>query len=70
MKERCDTVHYAVEAQVERTPDTVAVEFEGQELTFAELESLSNKVAHHLCAFGAGFTCDHQPGEGDINWTQ
>lgn len=51
---RCDTAHYLVEAQVDRTPDSVAVEFEGNQLTFAELESLSNKVAHHLRATGAG----------------
>jgi amino acid adenylation domain-containing protein len=42
------------EAQVERTPDAVAVEYEGQTLTYRELNSRANQLAHHLRASGAG----------------
>ena len=51
---RYDTVHCLIEEQVNRTPDSKAVEFEGNYLTYAELESLSNKVAHHIRAMGVG----------------
>nr|AGS49567.1 long-chain-fatty-acid--CoA ligase [uncultured bacterium esnapd10] len=42
------------EAQVARTPDAVAVTFEGSQLTYAELNERANQVAHKLIAAGAG----------------
>ncbi len=42
------------EAQVERTPDAVALSFEGQELTYRELDRRSNQLAHALQKRGVG----------------
>jgi amino acid adenylation domain-containing protein len=42
------------EAQVERTPDAVAVVFEDQSLTYRELNRRANQLAHHLRALGVG----------------
>jgi amino acid adenylation domain-containing protein len=42
------------EAQVERTPDAIAVVFEHEQLTYAELNRRSNRIAHHLQALGVG----------------
>jgi len=36
------------EAQVERTPDTIAVVFEDQSLTYRQLNAKANRLAHHL----------------------
>jgi amino acid adenylation domain-containing protein len=42
------------EAQVERAPHAVAVEFEGKRLTYAELNERANQIAHHLREIGVG----------------
>ena len=47
---RC--AHQLFEAQVERTPDAVAVFFEDQDLTFRELNRRANQLAHHLQRLG------------------
>src|SRR5207249_294801 len=48
------TVHEWIEAQVESTPDARAVTFEGQALTYRELNRRANQVAHHLKRLGVG----------------
>ncbi|HEX7243842.1 MAG TPA: condensation domain-containing protein, partial [Longimicrobiaceae bacterium] len=45
-------VHELVSAQAARTPDAVAVVFEGESLSYAELERRSNRLAHHLRRLG------------------
>ncbi|TKC98038.1 non-ribosomal peptide synthetase/type I polyketide synthase [Polyangium fumosum] len=49
-----DRVHELFEAQARRTPDAVAVEFEGQELSYREVNQKANQVAHHLRSLGVG----------------
>ncbi|WP_414622036.1 amino acid adenylation domain-containing protein [Calothrix sp. CCY 0018] len=41
-------LHQLFEAQVEKTPQTVAVVFEGTELTYRELNNRANQLAHYL----------------------
>ncbi|WP_309730032.1 non-ribosomal peptide synthetase, partial [Chamaesiphon sp. OTE_75_metabat_556] len=48
--DRC--IHQLFEAQVERTPDAVAVVCAGQELTYQELNIQANKLAHYLQSVG------------------
>jgi len=43
-------IHQLFERQVERTPNTVAVSFEGQQLTYRELNDRANQLAHYLQA--------------------
>ena len=45
-------VHQLFEKQVERTPETIAIVFENQQLTYRELNWRANKIAHHLQALG------------------
>ncbi len=47
-------VHRLFEAQVERAPDSVAVVFEEQELTYRELNARANRLARHLRSLGIG----------------
>ncbi|WP_407882763.1 amino acid adenylation domain-containing protein, partial [Scytonema sp. NUACC26] len=47
-------IHHLFEAQVERTPDAVAVVFEDQQLTYQELNKRANQLAHHLQRLGVG----------------
>ncbi|HZM98583.1 MAG TPA: amino acid adenylation domain-containing protein, partial [Pyrinomonadaceae bacterium] len=49
--DRC--VHELFEQQVERTPDDVALTFESQSLTYAELNRRANQLAHYLRRLGA-----------------
>ena len=45
-------IHQLFEKQVERTPDAVAVVFEGQQLTYNELNCRANQLAHYLQSLG------------------
>ena len=47
-------IHQLFEEQVERTPDAVAVVFEEQQLTYQELNSRANQLAHYLKDLGVG----------------
>ncbi|RKI05864.1 amino acid adenylation domain-containing protein, partial [Corallococcus praedator] len=47
-------LHQLVEAQVARTPDAVAVTFEGASLTYARLDARANQLAWHLRRLGVG----------------
>ncbi len=47
-------IHELFEAQVERTPDALAVVFEDRSLTYAELNRRANQLAHHLRNMGIG----------------
>ena len=45
-------IHQLFEEQVKRTPDAVAVVFEGQKLTYNELNCRANQLAHYLQSLG------------------
>jgi amino acid adenylation domain-containing protein/non-ribosomal peptide synthase protein (TIGR01720 family)/FkbM family methyltransferase len=47
-------VHELFEAQAERTPDNIALTFEGAQLTYRELNSRANQLARHLQTLGVG----------------
>ncbi|MBD2128004.1 amino acid adenylation domain-containing protein [Microcoleus sp. ZQ-A2] len=47
-------IHHLFEQQVERTPDNIAVVFENQQLTYAELNAKANQLAHYLKRQGVG----------------
>ncbi len=46
--------HELFEIQAQRTPETIAVSFEGQELTYDQLNRQANQLAHHLRGQGVG----------------
>jgi len=48
-----DTVHALFEAQVDRTPGSPAVVFEGRTMSYGQLDADVNRLAHHLIAKGA-----------------
>ena len=50
--ERQTCVHQFFEQQVQRTPDATAVVFEGESLSYAQLNRRANQVAHRLIAMG------------------
>ena len=45
-------LHQRFEEQVERTPDAVAIAFEGSRLTYRELNARANQLAHRLQGLG------------------
>lgn len=45
-------IHELFEQQVEKTPDVVAVVFEDQQLTYQQLNTKANQLAHHLQKLG------------------
>jgi amino acid adenylation domain-containing protein len=47
-------IHELFEAQVERTPDAVALVHDQQRLTYRELNDRANQLAHHLAESGVG----------------
>ncbi|WP_150048085.1 non-ribosomal peptide synthetase [Methylomonas rhizoryzae] len=51
-QERC--IHQLFEAQVEKTPDAIALSFEGESLSYAELNAQANQLAHYLIERGVG----------------
>src|SRR5207248_4816025 len=50
----CATVPELFAAQVERTPDAVAVIFEEEQLSYRDLDERSSRLAHYLRARGVG----------------
>jgi amino acid adenylation domain-containing protein len=47
-------IHELFEAQVERTPDAIALEFEDQQVTYRDLNRRANQLAHYLMSLGIG----------------
>jgi len=47
-------IHQLFEEQVEREPDAIAVVFEGEQLTYRELNQRANQLAHYLRSLGVG----------------
>jgi len=47
-------IHQLFEQQVELTPDAIALIFEGEQLSYRELNSRANQLAHYLIAQGVG----------------
>ncbi|MEM8722530.1 MAG: amino acid adenylation domain-containing protein [Cyanobacteria bacterium P01_G01_bin.39] len=45
-------IHQIFEKQVEKTPDAVALVFEDQQLTYRELNTRANQLAHYLQSLG------------------
>ena len=51
-KDKC--IHQLFEEQVEKTPNAIALVFEGQQLTYRELNCRANQLAHYLQKLGVG----------------
>ena len=51
-KDKC--LHQLFEEQVERMRDNVAVVFQGQQLTYSQLNARANQLAHYLRSLGVG----------------
>ncbi|PBP94067.1 non-ribosomal peptide synthetase, partial [Pseudomonas congelans] len=48
------TIHQLFEEKVQTQPDAIAVVFEAQRLSYAELNRQANRLAHHLIGLGIG----------------
>ncbi|MCY1137661.1 amino acid adenylation domain-containing protein [Actinoplanes sp. Pm04-4] len=48
------SLHQAIEEQVRRTPEAVAVRFDGRSTSYAELNARANRIAHRLRRSGVG----------------
>ncbi|MCF5710812.1 AMP-binding protein, partial [Pseudomonas syringae] len=48
------TIHQLFEEKVRAQPDAIAVTFESQRLSYAELNRQANRLAHHLIGLGIG----------------
>src|SRR5690606_35668079 len=51
-QEKC--IHELFEAKAEQAPDRIALVFDGQSLTYSELDARANQLAHHLIERGVG----------------
>ncbi|MEK6283066.1 MAG: amino acid adenylation domain-containing protein [Acidobacteriota bacterium] len=49
-----ECLHQLFESQAERAPDAVAVTFQGEALTYGQLDGRANQLAHYLQAHGVG----------------
>lgn len=47
-----DCIHQIIERQVEKTPDAIALTFANQQLTYRELNTKANQLAHYLQRIG------------------
>ncbi|RCJ25078.1 hypothetical protein A6770_28095 [Nostoc minutum NIES-26] len=47
-------IHQLFEEQIARTPDAVAVVYENEQLTYQQLNSRANQLAHYLKSLGVG----------------
>ncbi len=47
-------LHQLIEAQVDRTPYAIAAEYQGQSLTYQELDARANQLARYLQQLGVG----------------
>ncbi|MBD2452311.1 amino acid adenylation domain-containing protein [Nostoc sp. FACHB-152] len=50
--DKISLIHYLFEEQTLRSPNTIAIEFEGQCLSYQELNQRANQLAHHLQVLG------------------
>ena len=51
---KVSSIHEMIEAQAERTPNAPAVWYEGQFLSYEDLNRKANQLAHHLQSLGVG----------------
>ncbi|KAF9958985.1 hypothetical protein BGZ65_000977 [Modicella reniformis] len=49
---RHQTIHGMLEDQVKRTPDAIAVVYDGQEITYSDLNTRANRLSHRLIELG------------------